>query len=196
PLGLGLVGVRGAEIVLGVFFGGVALLFGGFFLLKRLLRRRAIVEKTILRLPILGPCVRAIALTRFCVALHLMLQRSLSVRKTLRLALVATDNLAFTAAQGAVESALVRGETITSSLSACHVFPAHFLGTIAVAEESGRLPEVLRNQAEEYDEEARRRLTFVNKIFSYVIWFGIGSFLAFAIFRVFKSVYVDVLEKF
>jgi type IV pilus assembly protein PilC len=195
PLGLGLVGMDGAIKILVGFFGGVALLFGAFFLIKRLLRRRAIVEKIVLRLPVLGPCVRAIALTRFCVALHLMLETSLSVRKTLRLALVATDNLAFTAAQGAVESALVRGETITSSLSACHVFPAHFLGTIAVAEESGRLPEVLRNQAEEYDEEARRRLSVVNKIVSYLIWLGILGIMAFAVIRIFLNVYLKPIEK-
>lgn len=196
PLGMGLVGTTGALTFLGVIFGSIAALVVVFLVLKRLLRRRAIVEKVLLRLPAFGPCLRAIALTRFCVALHLMLETSLSVRKTLRLALVATDNLAFTSAQGAVESALVRGETITSALSSSRVFPSHFLGVVAVAEESGRLPEVLRNAAEEYDDEARRRLSTVNKIFSYTIWFGIAGFLAFAIFRVFQEVYVKQIEKF
>jgi type IV pilus assembly protein PilC len=195
PLGLGLVGPEGAVKFLAIVFGTLAVLTAVFFITKRLLRRRAIVEKLLLHLPAFGPCLRAIALTRFCVALHLMLETSLSVRKTLRLALVATDNLAFTTAQGQVEASLSRGETITSALSACKVFPAHFLGTIAVAEESGRLPEVLRNAAEEYDEEARRRLTFVNKIFSYVIWIGIGTFLVFAIFRIFQEVYVNSIMK-
>jgi type IV pilus assembly protein PilC len=196
PLGFGLVGTDGALKFLGIVFGGIAGIIFIFWGLKRLLARRAMVEKVLLYTPIVGPCIRAIALTRFCVALHLMLETSLSVRKTLRLALVATDNLAFTAAQGAVESALVRGETITSALTAPGVFPSHFLGTIAVAEESGRLPEVLRNAAEEYDEEARRRLNTVNKLFSYGIWIFIGGFLAFAIFRIFQTVYVQQLEKY
>jgi type IV pilus assembly protein PilC len=191
PLGFGLVGTEGALKFLGYVFGAIGLLLLAFWGLKRLLSRRAMVEKFMLRAPIFGPCIRAIALTRFCVALHLMLETSLSVRKTLRLALVATDNLAFTSAQGAVESALVRGETITSALTSSGVFPAHFLGTIAVAEESGRLPEVLRNSAEEYDEEARRRLNIVNKLFSYAIWIFIGGFLAFAIFRIFQNVYAN-----
>jgi type IV pilus assembly protein PilC len=190
PLGMGLVGFDGAVKFVGGFFLGVATLVFGYLILKRLLSRRAIVEKVLLHLPVFGPCIRAIALTRFCVSLHLMLETSLSVRKTLRLALVATDNLAFTQAQGAVEAALSKGETITSALSSARVFPAHFLGVVAVAEESGRLPEVLRNQAEEYDDEARRRLSVVNKIFSYVIWFGIAGFLAFTIFRIFQEVYV------
>ncbi len=190
PLGLGLVGTKGALTFLGIVFGSIAALIIGFLVLRRLLRRRAIVEKLLLRLPAYGACIRAIALTRFCVALHLMLETSMSVRKTLKLALMATDNLAFSSTQGKVESALSRGETITSALSSCNVFPSHFLGVIAVAEESGRLPEVLRNQAEEYDEEARRRLTVVNKIFSYVIWIGIAVFLAFAIFSIFQEVYV------
>jgi type IV pilus assembly protein PilC len=190
PLGFGLVGLSGSLTFMGIVFGSVLALIVVFLVLKRLLRRRAIVEQILLRVPVFGPCLRAIALTRFCVALHLMLETSLSVRKTLRLALVATDNLAFTSVQGAVEAALVRGETITSALTSSHVFPAHFLGVIAIAEESGRLPEVLRNAAEEYDEEARRRLSVVNKVFSYAIWFGIAGFLAFAIFRIFTEVYV------
>jgi type IV pilus assembly protein PilC len=195
PLGLGLVGVDGAVKIVGGFFGSIAILAALYYTIKRLLRRRAIVEKVLLKVPIFGPCIRAIALTRFCVALHLMLETSLSVRKTLRLALVATDNLAFTAAQGAVESALSRGETITSALSSCKVFPAHFLGTVAVAEESGRLPEVLRNQAEEYDEEARRRLSVVNKVVSYLIWLGILGIMAFAVIRIFLNVYLKPIEK-
>lgn len=194
PLGFGLTGTEGALKFLGIVFGSAALLITLFFVLKRLLRRRAIVEKVLLRVPAFGPCVRAIAMTRFCVALHLMLETSLSVRKTLRLALVATDNLAFTSGQGAVEAALVRGETITSALSACRVFPSHFLGVVAIAEESGRLPEVLRNQAEEYDEEARRRLSFVNKIFSYGIWLFILGFMAFAVIRIFIEVYVKQIQ--
>jgi type II secretory pathway component PulF len=195
PLGMGLKGPTGAAIFLAVVFGTIAILFALFFGLKRLLQRRAIVEKVLLRLPAFGPCIRAIALTRFCVALHLMLETSLSVRKTLRLALVATDNLAFTSAQGIVESSLVRGETITAALSNCHVFPAQFLGNIAIAEEAGRLPEVLRNQAEEYDDEARRRLSFVNKIFSYGIWLVILGVMAFAVIRIFMEVYVKQIQK-
>jgi type IV pilus assembly protein PilC len=196
PLGIGLRGTQGAIIFLAVVFGSFAALAIVFVVLKILLRRRAIVEKALLHLPGFGPCIRAIALTRFCVALHLMLETSLSVRKTLRLALVATDNLAFTSAQGAVESALTRGETITAALTSCHVFPAHFLGVVAVAEESGRLPEVLRNQAEDYDEEARRRLSFVNKLFSYAIWFMILGVLGFAIIRIMQKVYIDAINKF
>jgi type IV pilus assembly protein PilC len=196
PLGFGLIGLDGSLKFLGIVFGSIIGLIIVFLVVKRLLRRRAIVEQVLLHVPIFGPCLRAIALTRFCVALHLMLETSLSVRKTLRLALVATDNLAFTAAQGAVEAALVRGETITTALTSCRVFPAHFLGVVAVAEESGRLPEVLRNAAEEYDEEARRRLSVVNKVFSYTIWFGIAGFLAFAIFRIFQEVYVkQIMER-
>jgi type IV pilus assembly protein PilC len=195
PLGLGLVGTRGATIFLCVVFGTIAALIALFFLVKRLLSRRAVVEKALLRVPVFGPCIRAIAMTRFCVALHLMLETSLSVRKTLRLAMIATDNAAFVSSQGAVESALVRGETITSALAAAKVFPQHFLGTVAVAEESGRLPEVLRNQAEEYDEEARRRLNLVNKVFSYMIWLFILGFMTFAVIRIFMKVYLGPLQK-
>jgi type II secretory pathway component PulF len=54
-----------------------------------------------------------------------------------------------------------RGGELTQALSRTHLFPQEFLHVIAVGEESGRLSEVLQQQAEHYQEESSRRMTIL-----------------------------------
>src|SRR5262249_56603585 len=105
------------------------------------------VERALFRVPGLGPCLRATALTRFCVALRFMLETNLPIMKALRLSLHATDNPAFIASAPAVEASLRRGNGVATSLAACRLLPEAFLSGLVVGEESGRLPAVLRHQS-------------------------------------------------
>ena len=195
PLGIGLVGKEGAIrflelVVVTVVMGGTLV-----WLLKHLLRRQALVERLLLRLPLIGAYVRAMVLARFCLALHFLLEAGLSIRKVLRLAFLASDHPAFIAGLPKAEAALRQGNSITASLAAAQVFPKDFLGRLAIAEDSGRLPELLEQQAQELDERARRRLTVLNRLASWLVWAAIAALIAFAIVRLFNVAYKETLEK-
>lgn len=196
PLGLGLIGPRGA----GIFFLSVCGIVVGLTLLvvlgRALLRRRAIVERVLLAVPLVGPCMRALAISRFCIAGRLMMETSLSILKTLRLALMATDNAAFIAEAPRVESSLRRGNSIVSSFTEARLFPERFLSAVGVGEESGRLTETLRHQGEEYDDEARRRLNWLTRLSSWLVWLGVAAILVTCIFRIFTNIYLGNLERF
>src|SRR5262245_49498186 len=73
PLGFGLRGERGALVFLQI---ATCIILGAwvlFLILRRLMRRRVVVERMLFRIPLLGPCLRALVLNRFCVALRFML---------------------------------------------------------------------------------------------------------------------------
>jgi type II secretory pathway component PulF len=182
-----------------IFLGTVASTLLGvvllFLLAKRLLRRRALVERFLLALPGLGPCLRGIAMTRFCVAGRLMLETNLSVFKMLRLAFLATDNAAFIATIPTVETSLRQGNAIATSLTAAGIFSEKFLAAVAVAEESGRLPESLRYQADEYEDETRRRLIFLTRVSGSLVWLGVAAVIITCIIRIFTVVYIGQIEK-
>jgi type II secretory pathway component PulF len=196
PIGLGLLGADGAKkflyVVLGTLFGAVAL----YFLAKRLLRRWAPVEWVLRHIPILGSCLVAIIMTRFCVALRLMLETNISIIKTMRLALLATDNQLFINAIPRAETALRKGNSIPETLAATKVFPEAFLGATAIADVTGQLPEALEIQASEYDDFARRRLLLLNRILSWSLWLLVAVCIGTAIFRIFLVVYYRQLTKF
>lgn len=193
-LGLGLVGPAGAVKFLQIVFVTVVVGGGGFWLLKRLLRRRAIVERALLWVPVLGSCLRSIVLARFCLALHSLLKAGLPIRKVLRLAFLASDHPVFTAALPKAEEALRHGNSITASLDATGVFPKDFLCQLAIAEESGQLPDVLDRQAQALDEQAGRRLVVLNRFASWFVWFVVALTMGLTIYRVFSVSYERDME--
>jgi type IV pilus assembly protein PilC len=195
PLGLGLVGAKGAWTFLGGVCGILAAGAALFLLARRLLRRRAVVERVLLFLPGIGPCLRALALARFCIASRLMFETSLSVLKTLRLAFLATDNPAFIAVSPRVETALRQGNTVTASLERAALFPEKFLSAVGMGEESGRLPEAFRHQGDEYDEEGRRRLTWLTRIGSWLVWLAVAVTIITCVFRIFTTAYLGNIER-
>jgi type IV pilus assembly protein PilC len=195
PLGLGLLGIDGAL----TFLAGVLIAVCSTFLLVRLsmfvIGRVPRLQRLIFHVPLLGPCLRALALTRLCVALRLMLDTRMSVLKAIRLAFLATDNSAFRSAAPQVEGAIRRGNTIADSFGQTAVIPHPFRSAVAVAEESGRLPEMCAVQAENYDEQARRKLATLNKIASLLIWLVVAAFVITAIFKIFTSVILPQYNK-
>jgi type II secretory pathway component PulF len=66
---------------------------------------------------------------------------------------------------------------------------------VAVAEESGRLPESLKYLSEEYDDETRRRMALVTKILGVVIWMGVAVLIAFCVFQIFQKAYMGRFDR-
>src|SRR5262249_31765058 len=150
PLGLGYTGVWGAAKFLLHFFGTIAAMVGLYFLATRTLRRRAVVHEFLFRLPVIGSCLSAIALSRFCLALRLTMNTGMPIARALRLSLRATGNDAFAVRAEPVQQALRDGEDLAEALSETRIFPQEFLNILANAEEGGRVPEVMEHQTEYY----------------------------------------------
>jgi type IV pilus assembly protein PilC len=194
PLGLGLKGSDGAIKFICYVLVGVLGIAAFFMLCQQLLRRRAVVERFLLAVPGFGPYFRTMAMTRFCIAARLMMDTSLSIFKALRLAFVATDNAAFMAAYPIVDGSLRQGNSIANSLAKARVFPERFLSAMAVAEESGRMPEQLRYMSDEYDDEARRRLGWLTRIASFVVWLCVAGIVVTFIFTIALKAYIPALS--
>ena len=194
PLGLGLSGTAGALLFLTAVFGSLALLVGLYLAVTRLLRRQAAVDAFLLRTPIVGRCLRALALARFCLALRLTLETAMPVARALKLSFRATDNAAFTARLDVALAAVKRGGELTAALTATGLFPTEFQHILAVAEESGRLPEVLRQEADHYHDEAGRRLTALTAALTVVVWLVVAGFIIAAVLRIFLA-YLDLFNQ-
>jgi len=187
PLGLGLIGTSGALL----FFLGVWGTIGGVWVLIWLARRslagRAWVDRILLQLPGLGPCVQALALARFCLALRLTADSGMAIGRALRLSLRATGNAAFAQAAKQASATVKRGDEVHTALSGSGLFPEEFVHILSVAEESGTLPEVMKHQGEHYTEEANRRLTFLTMLAAGGIWLFVAGVIILAIIRLYAS---------
>src|SRR5262249_40047330 len=150
--------------------------------LTRTLRHKAGLDAWLLRVPALGPCLQALALGRFALAARMTLDSDLPIAEALRLGMLATGNAAYAARTDAVLAALEEGEPLTEALSRARIFPQDFLNMVAVGEEGGRVPEVLRHQAEHYHDEAGRRLGVLVRTATTCVWLAYATFTIIAIF--------------
>jgi type II secretory pathway component PulF len=195
PIGFGYTGVGGAMKFLVHWFGTIALIIVGYYVLTQALRQKAMVDAILLRVPVIGPCMRALAMARFCLALRLTMETGMSVNTALRLCMRATGNEAFVARTEVVRDAIRGGEDLTTALSRARVFPADFLDIMANAEEGGRVAESMRHQADYYDEESRRRMTILTTAAGFGLWVIVGGVLVFMIFRLFTKAYLEPINQ-
>jgi type IV pilus assembly protein PilC len=189
PIGFGLTGTFGAILflaIVGAFVIGVVL---AIKLATKTVAKQAGFEAWLLRVPVIGPCVQAAAMSRFCLSLQLTLDSSMSTPKALRLSLKATNNSAFEAQADGIAKRVKKGDELGKALGMNPVFPIEFLAAITVGEESGQIPEVMAKQAEYYREETVRRMRTLTRMSAWGVYILVGIFIIVAIFRIF-SVYV------
>ena len=131
-------------------------------------------------------------MSRFCLALRLTLDSSLSIAKALRLSFRATGNAAFEAQADRIVKRVSKGDEVAEAVGMNPIFPVEFLGALAVGEASGQIPEVMARQAEYYREETARRMKALTRAMGWGVYILVGAFIIAAIFRM-ASVYVQAL---
>jgi type IV pilus assembly protein PilC len=191
PIGLG-TGGGPALLFLVTMFGLLGGL-GALYILARRLLREGTLDRLLLRLPVIGPCVRALAVTRFCLALRLTLESAMPIARALRLSFRATGNGAFAEAADTAQKSVKAGEELTMALAKTRLFPEEFQHVIAVGEESGRLTDVLEQQGEQYAEESERRLKVLAAAAGWGVWLFVAALIIFCIFRIALS-YIGMID--
>jgi type IV pilus assembly protein PilC len=196
PLGFG-VGPPGAI----KFLVSVALFFGSLFLIywlaTRTMGQKVAVHRFLLRLPAIGPCLHALALSRLARALKLTMDSTLAAHKAVQRSLLVCGNAAYEACADTAAQKIKRGREIADVLRECDVFPEEFLQAIHTGEESGELPEVMARQADYYQEEAGRRMRTLTIVASFLVWVFVALLIIWAIFRIAFSilgVYQDAMR--
>jgi type IV pilus assembly protein PilC len=183
-LGLGLYGAKGAITWLTMTFGslGGAVLLG--FLIRRSLMGQKIFDSLILKIPVIGYCMRSFAIARFSWAFALTQQAGMSIQPSLLSSFKATSNGAFLKAAPHVWAAVREGETLHDALAETRLFPVDYLHIIDVAETSGTVPETLERLSPDFEAQARRALEMLASAVAWLIWCLVAAFIIFLIFRV------------
>jgi type II secretory pathway component PulF len=194
PIGLGLTGARGAVVFLGTIYGTIAALVAGYAILSRSLEQKAIVDRVLLRLPVVGAFLWDLCLNRFCVGLRLTMDSSMPMADALDLSLRATGNAAFISKSRMIRNSIMSGDDLTTALTRSKLLPVDFVNIIAVAEEGGRVPEVMGNQAHYYEEEATRKLAVLTRVAGFGIWLFVAILIIMAIFRI-AGIYLNALNQ-
>jgi type IV pilus assembly protein PilC len=199
PFGLSKLGMGGGLVVLAVGAG-----FGGFVVLAYLVARdnerlKQRVEAVGIRIPGLTGAYRTFALQRFSLALGMTHEAGMRSDQALALSFRASANLAYLK-HGEPAAKLVRGgKTIAKTLTGIGggLFPDEFLDVVQIGESTGQLSEVMARQAEQYGEEAARRVKVLAQVAGGAVYAMIGLMVIVMIFRIVLSiagVYQDAMK--
>lgn len=189
PLGLGLTGPTGAVVLFGASIGIVFIIV----LFVQLIRKSDSWEAKLLRAPMIGPALEALALSRFNLAMSLLTETSLSLEESVRLSLNATENRVFRAGEKEMIGGIRRGEELWAVLKNHGFFPSDYVHRVQVGEEAGHLSETFRREAKHYGEEADHRCVQLMQGVGYGIWCVVGLVIVIAIMRL-GQFYVDVIS--
>jgi type IV pilus assembly protein PilC len=189
----GLHGASGAVTWLLSTFGTLAVVIVGYKLVVRNMAGRQFLDSWLLRIPVLGACMRSFAIARFSWAFALTQQAGMSIRPSVEQSMNATSNGAFITSKDIVWQRLHEGETLTDSLAASQLFPEDFIQVVDVAETTGTVPESLDRLSPQFEEDAQRKLAALTAAAGWGVWAIVAVFVIFLILSIAMQ-YVGMLE--
>ncbi len=114
---------------------------------------RRVVDGTLLKVPILGPILRKIAVARFCRTLSTLMTSGVPILDGLDITAKTSGNAVVEDAIMETRKSIERGETIATPLKETGVFPGMVVQMIGVGEATGALDTMLSKIADFYEEE-------------------------------------------
>jgi len=111
------------------------------------------VDRTMLKLPILGDILRKIAVARFCRTLATLISSGVPILDGLEITAKTSGNAIIEDAIMVTRKSIERGETIAAPLKETNVFPAMVVQMIGVGEATGALDTMLAKIADFYEDE-------------------------------------------
>jgi type IV pilus assembly protein PilC len=193
-LGLGLVGTSGAVKWLAMSFGSIFAIVGGYFLVANVFRRKRFLDGLLMKVPVLGGCMRSFAIARFSWAFALTQQTGMPIARSLELSFRATGNGAFVGASPRACELVMEGNELSAALDESRLFPDEYLSLVQVAEASGTVPETLERLSPQFEDQARRSLAALAVTLAWGVWVIVAVFIIFIIFS-FVMNYVSMLER-
>ena len=114
---------------------------------------RRVIDAISLKLPILGPILRKIAVARFCRTLSTLMASGVPILDGLDITAKTAGNAIVEDAIQTTRKSIERGETIAAPLKETKVFPGMVCQMISVGEATGALDTMLSKIADFYEEE-------------------------------------------
>jgi general secretion pathway protein F len=145
---------------------------------------RAVVDRIILKLWIVGPLARQIAITRFAKTLATMLSSGVPLLRALEIVKAILGN---TVLQKVIEDArasIQEGESIAAPLKRSGEFPPIVTHMIAVGERSGQLEQMLEEVAHAYDLEVDMKMSRLTTLLEPLMILLMGGSVAFVVFSI------------
>jgi general secretion pathway protein F len=138
-----------------------------------------------LTLPIVGPLIRMIAVTRFSNTMATLLASGVPILTAMNIAKNLVGNIPIANAIGSARENITEGQSIADPLRRSGEFPAMMIHMIAIGEKTGELPSMLQNIAETYEEQVNTKIEAMTSLIEPLMIVAMGGAVATVVVAVF-----------
>ncbi|HHF7375562.1 type II secretion system F family protein [Legionella bozemanae] len=132
------------------------------------------VDRTVLKLPVIGPIVEKAAIARFSRTLSITFAAGLPLVEALKSVAGATGNIIFAKATDTIREEVSTGQQINKAMENTQLFPNMVVQMVAIGEESGALERMLSKVADFYEEDVDNTVDSLSSLLEPVIMTVLG----------------------
>ncbi len=145
---------------------------------------RAWFDRTQLKLPVIGPLVRMLAVSRFTKTLATLLKSGVPLLTAMDIVKNIVTNTVLAHVIETSRDAIREGESIAAPLKRSGEFPPLVYHMIAIGEKSGQLEDMLQNVSTSYDAQVETRIAALTSLLEPVMIVLMGGVVAFIVMSI------------
>lgn len=162
---------------------------GGFVYFYKTPGGKRAVHSTMLKLPIMGPVLRKIAVARFTRTLGTLLQSGVPILDALDICARTAGNVVIEAGIQHVRSKISEGKNMAEPLAETKVFPDMVVQMIAVGEQTGALDQMLNKIADFYEEETDIAVAAMTSAIEPILMVGVGGMVGVVLIAMYLPIF-------
>jgi type IV pilus assembly protein PilC len=144
---------------------------------KRSRKFREAVDRTLLKLPVLGTILHKAALARFCRTTATMFAAGVPLVEALQSVSGATGNVVYGNAVLRMREDVATGQSMQLAMRQTNLFPHMVIQMVTIGEESGSLDEMLGKVADFYEEEVDNAVDALSSLLEPLIMVILGTLI-------------------
>jgi len=161
----------------------------GFSYVYRTPKGKRTVHKTMLKLPIMGPVLRKIAVARFTRTLGTLLTSGVPILDALEICARTSGNVVIEEGILMVRQSISEGKNMAEPLADAKVFPDMVVQMIAVGEQTGALDQMLNKIADFYEEETDVAVAALTSALEPIMMVGVGGMVGVVLVAMYMPIF-------
>lgn len=158
-------------IVFGILGGAI---YAFIYAKKHSLEFAHTVDRTMLKLPVVGPILEKAAIARFTRTLSITFAAGLPLVDALKSVAGATGNIVFAKATDKIREEVSTGQQMNIAMENTHLFPNMVIQMVAIGEESGALEKMLGKVADFFEEDVDNAVDSLSSLLEPIIMSILG----------------------
>jgi len=142
-------------------------------------RGKKMKDAVVLKLPVAGPMVQKIIISRFCRSLSTLLKSGVPVLQAMEVVKNIVDNHSVNMSLKEAEKSIQEGQSFAKPLMKSRVFPPMVSTMMSIGEETGAVDTLLEKVADFYENEVDDMVSRLSSMIEPILLVGMGVVVGF-----------------